>query len=295
MGVFMQVQENFFHMRDCKTMGNATRSKPKFEQSIDQRVKEAIAQEEKSWGKDENLEDSLKLKLVIVFEGVDSKMNVVEDRHEFEWRPKPSTAAKWMDLEQKIVMADVNQNDEGSKIDDVLAKALPEIPWKYSRSAFEDLGLLECERDLVTKAWIEVVPGTLDFIIVDKTICTQPITFMWELNTTGCTSREERGLRNRFWQASEDSSSAKRQFEHLKKLELRMTHEECLKLGKEAKKDKRWKKADAEAVRYDDVISVHSKEFYSRGLANTFMEDAPAIIACRDARVLERYNDDLNF
>ena len=55
------------------------------------------------------------------------------------------------------------------------------------------------------------------------------------------------------------------------------------------------KKADAEAVRYDDVISVHSKEFYCRGLANAFMEDVPAIIACRDARVLERYNDDLNF
>ena len=276
-------------------MGNATKSKTKFEQSIDQRVKEAIAQEEKSWGKDEKLEESPKLKLVIVFEGVDSKMNVVEDRHEFEWRPKPSTAAKWMDLEQKIVMADVKQNDEGLKIDDVLAKALPEIPWQYSRKAFEDLGLFESETDLVTRAWIEVVPGTLDFIIVDKTVCTQPITFMWELNTTGCTSREERGFSNRFWQASEGSSSSKRQFEYLRKLELRMSHEECLKLGKEAKKDKRWKKADAKARTYDDVISVHSKEFYGRSLANAFMEDAPAIIACRDARVLERHIDDLNF
>ena len=276
-------------------MGNATRSKPKFEQSIDQRVKEAIAQEEKSWGKDENLEDSPKLKLVIVFEGVDSKMNVVEDRHEFEWRPKPSTAAKWMDLEQKIVMADVKQNDEGLKIDDVLAKDLPEIPWRYSRSALDELGLLESEVNLVTRAWIEVVPGTLDFIIVDKTVCTQPITFMWELNTTGCTSREERGLSNRFWQASAGSSSDKRRFEHLNKLELRLSHEECLKLGKEAKKDKRWKKADAEARSYDYVVSVHSKEFYCHGLANAFMEDAPAIIACRDARALERYNDDLNF
>lgn len=276
-------------------MGNATRSKTKFEQSIDQRVKEAIAQEEKSWGKDEKLEESPKLKLIIVFEGIDSKMNVVEDRHEFEWRPKPSTAAKWMDLEQKIVMADVKQNGEGLKIDDVLAKALPEIPWRYHRNALEYLGLLESEADLVTRAWIEVVPGTLDFIIVDKTVCTQPITFMWELNTTGCTSREERGLSNRFCPADEGSSSAKRQFEHLKKLELRLTHEECLKLGKEAKKDKRWKKADTEARRYDDVISVHSKEFYGRGLANAFMEDAPAIIACRDARVLERHIDDLNF
>ena len=105
-------------------MSNATRSKSKLEQSIDQRVKEAIAQEEKSWGKDEKLEESPKLKLVIVFEGVDSKMNVVEDRHEFEWRPKPSAAAKWMDLEQKIVMADVKQNDEGLNIDDVLAKQI---------------------------------------------------------------------------------------------------------------------------------------------------------------------------
>ena len=276
-------------------MGNATKSKTKFEQSIDQRVKEAIAQKEKSWGKDEKLEESPKLKLVIVFEGVDSKMNVVEDRHEFEWRPKPSTATKWMDLEQKIVMADVKQNDEGLKIDDVLVKALPEIPWQYSRKAFEDLGLFESETDLVTRAWIEVVPGTLDFIIVDKTVCTQPITFIWELNTTGCTSREERGFSNRFWQASEGSSSSKRQFEHLRKLELRMSHEECLKLGKEAKKDKHWKKADAEARTYDDVISVHSKEFYGRRLANAFMEDAPAIIACRDARVLERHIDDLNF
>ena len=84
-------------------------------------------------------------------------------------------------------------------------------------------------------------------------------------------------------------------FEHLKKLELRLSHEECLKLGKEAKKDKRWKKADAEARRYDYVVSVHSKEFYCRGLANAFMEDVPAIIACRDAEALERYNDDLNF
>ena len=179
-------------------MDDMTRSKTKFEQSIDRRVKEAIVQEEKSWGKDENLEDSPKLKLVIVFEGVDSKMNVVEDRHEFEWRPKPSTAVKWMDLEQKIVMADVNQNDEGLKIDDVLAKALPEIPWNYSGNALEELGLLEFEKELVTRAWIEVVPGSLNFIIVDKTVCTQPITFIWELNTTGCTSREERGLSNRF-------------------------------------------------------------------------------------------------
>lgn len=276
-------------------MGNATRSKSRFEQSIDQRVKEAIAQEEKSWGKDEKLEESPKLTLVIVFEGVDSKMNVVEDRHEFEWRPKPSTAAKWMDLEQTIVMADVKQNDEGLKTDDVLAKALPEIPWGYHRNALEDLGLLDFEADLVTRAWIEVIPGTLDFIIVDKTVCTQPITFMWELNTTGCTSREERRLSNRFWQASSGSSSAKRQFEYLNKLELRMSHEECLKLGNEAKKDKRWKKADIEARRYDDVISVHPKEFYGHGLANAFMEDAPAIIACRDARVLERHIDDLNF
>lgn len=275
-------------------MGNATRSKPKFEQSIDQRVKEAIAQEEKSWGKDEKLEESPKLKLVIVFEGVDSKMNVVEDRHEFEWRPKPSTAAKWMDLEQKIVMADVKQNDEGVKIDDVLAKALPEIPWRYSRNALEELGLLESEAGLVTRAWIEVVPGTLDFIIVDKTVCTQPITFMWELNTEGNT-REERGSKNRFWEVSECSSNEERQFKHLKKLELKMTYDECLKLGKEAKKDKRWKKADSEARRYNDVISVHPKEFFNHSLSNAFIEDAPAIIACRDARILERHIDDLNF
>lgn len=291
----MQVQENFFHMRDCKTMGNATRSKTKFEQNIDQRVKEAIAQEEKSWGKDEKLEESPKLKLVIVFEGIDNKMNVVEDRHEFEWRPKPSTAAKWMDLEQKIVMADIKQNGEGFKIDDVLAKALPEIPWRYHRNALEHLGLLASEANLVTRAWVEVVPGTLDFIIVDKTVCTQPIAFVWELNTTGCTSREERGLSNRFWAAFAGSSGAKRPFEHLNKLELRMSHEECLKLGKEAKKDKRWKKIDADARRYSDVISVHSKEFFNRNLAKAFMEDAPAIIACRDARVLERHIEDLSF
>lgn len=271
-----------------------TRCKPKAEQSLDQRIKEAILQEEKSWAKDEKLEESPKLKLVIAFEGIDSKMNIVEDRHEFEWRPKPSTASKWMDLEQKIVMADVKQNDEGVKIDDVLAKALPEIPWRYSRNALEDLGLLESETELVTRAWIEVVPGTLDFIIVDKTISTQPITFMWELNTEGNT-REERGLKNRFWEVSECSSNAERQFKHLKKLELKMTHDECLKLGKEAKKDKRWKKADSEARRYDDVISVHPKEFFKHSLSNAFIEDAPAIIACRDARILERHIDDLNF
>jgi hypothetical protein len=272
----------------------SARCKLKREQSLDQRVKEAILQEEMSWSKDEKLEESPKLKFVIAFEGLDNKMNVVEDRHEFEWRPRPSTAAKWMDLEQKIVMADIKQSDEDIKIDDILAKNLPEIPWRYSRNALEDLGLLESEIDLVSRAWIEVVPGVLDFVIVDRTLAVDSMAFVWELNSEGC-NREERGFRNRFYQASKSSSSSERRFKHMEKLKLKLSYDECLKLGKEARRDKRWKKADNEAKRYDDVISVHSKEFFNHNLAKAFMEDAPAIIACRDARVLERHIEDLSF
>lgn len=259
--------------------------------SIDTRVMNAISKTEKQWKNDGNLNDSPKLKLVIAFEGLDSKMNVIEDRHEFVWRPNPSTASKWMDLEHAIVVADVNQSEE-IQISTELAKLLPEIPWRYSTDALRSLGLLDAERDLVSRAWIEVVPGALDLVIYDATIAVDPITFVWKLNTEDC-SREDCGFKCKFMQASSESSNGGEGFKYLDKIDLRMSHDDCLKLGKETRKDKLWRKAaNADRRRAGCRLGASEKDFFATKLARAFSEDYPALEACSDAIVLDQYHRD---
>ena len=259
--------------------------------SIDMRVRNAISKTEKQWKDAGNLNDSPKLKLVIAFEGLDNKMNVIEDRHEFVWRPNPTTASKWMDLEHAIVVADVNQSEE-IQISTELAKALPEIPWRYSTDALRSLGLLDSERDLVSRAWIEVVPGALDLVIHDATIAVDPITSMWKLNTEDC-SREECGFKCRFMRASSESSSGSSEFKHLDKINLRMSYDDCLKLGKESRKDKLWRKAaNVDMRRAGHRLGASEREFFATELARAFSEDSPALEACHDAVVLEQYHRD---
>ena len=265
------------------------------ELSLDQRVIDVISHREKNLDTVNNFEKSPKLKLVIAFEGLDAKMNVVEDRHEFIWRPNPKFASSWTDLESKIVMADVRQNiDDEIKIDDVLAKSLPKIPWRYYRQALEEFGLFESEVDTVSKAWIEVVPGTLNFIIVDRTIGVDQITFMWELATEAYAD-DERGLKCRYMLGG-DIISKNVKFEYLERINLKLSPENCLKLGEEVRKNKSWKKAFSDYKKFNyDTTNTHAKEFFNYTLSTAFIEDTPAIIACRDARVLKRYNEDLTF
>ncbi len=104
-------------------------------------------------------------------------------------------------------------------------------------------------------------------------------------------AREERGLKNKFL-ASYSGAASNAKFECLDPLDLHLTLAECMELGDKARRRKLWSEASEAAKRYDDFADISKREFFRNfQLADVLDDDVQALLACRDAKILERYID----